>query len=114
MKAAIYTRYGPPDVLQIADIKKPAPKNEEVLIRVRAASVNPYDCHFLRGMPYLLRLFAGLRKPKNQRMGVDVAGMVEAVGKNVMRFKPGDEVLGAGRGAFAEYVCASEAKLVLK
>ena len=114
MKAAIYTRYGPPDALQISDIEKPVPKDGEVLIQVRAASVNPYDWHFLRGTPYPLRILAGLRKPKNQRLGADVAGVVEAVGKNVMQFRPGDEVFGAGRGSFAEYVCASEEKLALK
>lgn len=114
MKAAVYTRYGPPDVLQIGDIEKPVPKEDEVLIKVRAASVNPYDWHFMRGLPYPLRIIAGLRKPKNQRLGVDVAGQVEAVGRNVTHFKPGDEVFGAGRGSFAEYVCASESKVALK
>jgi len=114
MKAAIYTRYGSPDVLQISEIEKPVPKDDEVLIEVRAASVNPYDWHFLRGTPYALRIAAGLRKPKSQRLGADVAGVVQAVGRTVTRFKLGDEVFGAGRGAFAEYVCASEEKLALK
>jgi NADPH:quinone reductase-like Zn-dependent oxidoreductase len=114
MKAAVYTRYGSPDVVQIKDIEKPVPKDGEVLLRVRAASLNPLDWHFMRGTPYLLRLMAGLRKPKNTRLGVDVAGQVEAVGKSVTQFKPGDEVFGAWRGAFAEYASAPESTLVLK
>jgi NADPH:quinone reductase-like Zn-dependent oxidoreductase len=114
MKAAVYTGYGPPDVVQIMDVDKPVPKDDEVLIKVRAASVNPYDWHFMRGAPYPLRIAAGLRKPKNKRLGVDVAGVVEAAGRSVKQLKPGDEVFGAGRGAFAEYVCASEPKLALK
>ena len=114
MKAAVYSRYGPPDVVEIAEVEKPVPKDDEVLIRVRAASVNPYDWHFMRGLPYPLRMAAGLRKPKNTGLGVDVAGQIETVGSNVMQFKPGDEVFGTGRGAFAEYVCAAESKLALK
>jgi NADPH:quinone reductase-like Zn-dependent oxidoreductase len=114
MKAAIYSRYGPPDVVQITDVEKPVPKENEVLIRVRAASVNPLDWHFVRGTPHILRLGAGLRKPKITRLGVDVAGHVEAVGRNVTQFKPGDEVFGVCRGAFAEYACATEDKLALK
>jgi len=114
MKAAVYTRYGPPDVVQIADVDKPVPADNEVLIKVRAASVNPLDWHFMRGSPYILRLGAGLRKPKVTRLGVDVAGQVEAVGRNVTQFKPGNEVFGVCRGALAEYVCAMEDKLALK
>jgi NADPH:quinone reductase-like Zn-dependent oxidoreductase len=114
MKAAVYTNYGPPDVVQIKDVEKPVPGDDEVLIKVRAASVNPLDWHFMRGTPYLVRLMAGLRKPKDTRLGVDVAGQVEAVGKNVTQFKPGDEVFGACRGAFAEYACTSESALVTK
>lgn len=114
MKAAVYTNYGPPDVVEIAEVEKPVPKDDEVLIKVQAASVNPYDWHFMRGLPYPLRIVAGLRKPKNQRLGADVAGVIEAVGKNIKLFKPGEEVFGAGRGAFAEYVCAAECKLALK
>lgn len=114
MKAAVYTRYGPPDVVQVIDVEKPVPKDDEVLIEVRAASVNPLDWHFMRGEPYLIRLMAGLRKPKVTRLGVDVAGQVDAVGKNVTRFKPGDEVFGSCRGAFAEYACTSESILVTK
>jgi NADPH:quinone reductase-like Zn-dependent oxidoreductase len=114
MKAAIYTRYGPPDVVQITEVEKPVPKGNEVLIRVRAASVNPLDWHFVRGTPYIVRLGAGLRRPKITRLGVDLAGQVEVVGGNVTQFKPGDEVFGTCRGAFAGYVCAVEDKLAPK
>lgn len=114
MKAAIYTSYGPPDVVQIADVEKPVPKDDEVLMKVRAASLNPLDWHFMRGTPYAVRLVAGLRKPKVTGLGVDVAGQVEAVGNKVSQFKPGDEVFGSCRKAIAEYVCAPESKLVLK
>jgi NADPH:quinone reductase-like Zn-dependent oxidoreductase len=106
MKAVVYTDYGPPDVLQIRDIKKPVPNDDQVLVKVHAAAVNPYDWHFIRGTPYIMRLMmAGIRKPKDPRLGVDYAGTVEAVGKNVTQFKPGDEVFGNRTGAFAEYVC---------
>ena len=114
MKAAVYTRYGPPDVVQIADLEKPVPKHDEILIKVHAASVNPVDWHFMRGTPYFLRLGTGLRKPKVTRLGADVAGQVEAVGRNVTQFKPGDAVFGTCRGALAEYVCTSESALVTK
>jgi NADPH:quinone reductase-like Zn-dependent oxidoreductase len=114
VKAIVYTEYGSPDVLQFTDVEKPAPKDDEVLIRIRAASVNPLDWHFLRGTPYAIRLQAGLRRPKVTRLGVDVAGQLEAVGRNVTRFRPGDEVFGACKGAFAEYGCAPESTLVLK
>jgi NADPH:quinone reductase-like Zn-dependent oxidoreductase len=114
MKAAIYTRYGSPDVVQITEVEKPVPKDDEVLIIVRAASVNPLDWHFMRGTPYLVRMMAGLGKPKDTRLGVDVAGQVEAVGKNVTQFKAGDEVFGTCRGAFAEYACTPESKLFAK
>jgi NADPH:quinone reductase-like Zn-dependent oxidoreductase len=114
MKASVYTRYGPPDVVQITDVEKPVPKDDEVLIKVRAASVNPLDWHFMRGEPYFVRILAGLRKPKITRLGVDLAGQVEAVGRNVTQFKPGDEVFGTCRGAFAEYLCTSESALVMK
>jgi NADPH:quinone reductase-like Zn-dependent oxidoreductase len=107
MKAVVYTRFGPPDVLEIRDIKKPVPNDNQVLVKVRAASVNPYDWHVIRGTPYIMRaMMAGLRKPKDPRVGVDYAGTVEAAGKNVTQFKPGDEVFGNRTGAFAEYVCA--------
>jgi NADPH:quinone reductase-like Zn-dependent oxidoreductase len=114
MKAIVYENYGPPDVLQFKEIATPAPADNEVLIKVRAASVNPLDWHFMRGEPWFIRLMIGLRKPKDERLGVDVAGVVEAVGKNVTQFKPGDEVFGGCRGAFAEYACATEDQLTLK
>ncbi len=114
MKAVVYYNYGPPDVLKCEEIEKPAAGDNEVLIRVRAASVNPIDWHLMRGTPYIVRIMAGLRKPKVTRLGVDVAGQVEAVGGNVTQFKPGDEVFGACRGAFAEYACTSESAVVMK
>ncbi len=114
MKAIVYHNYGGPEVLQCQDIEKPAAGDNEVLIRVCAASVNPLDWHFMRGAPYLVRIGAGLRKPKIARLGVDVAGEVEAVGRNVTQFKTGDQAFGACRGAFAEYVCTAESALVVK
>ena len=115
MKAIVYHDYGSPDVLQLQEIEKPVAADNEVLIKVRAASVNPLDWHFMRGTPYIVRIvMTGLSKPKNPRLGVDVAGQVEAVGRNVTHFKPGDEVFGTCRGAFAEYVCTSQSNLVIK
>jgi NADPH:quinone reductase-like Zn-dependent oxidoreductase len=118
MKAIVYTKYGPPDVLRLEEVQKPTPGDGEVLIKVHAASVNYADWGFLRGKPFLVRVWSGLIKPKHKILGGDVAGQVEAVGKNVKQFQPGDEVFGdissSGWGAFAEYVCASENALVLK
>src|SRR6266446_8862978 len=116
MKAVVYTNYGSPDVLEIRDVKKPVPNDDQVLVKVRAASLNPLDWHYMEGTPYIMRAMGtGLRKPKSPRLGVDLAGQVEAVGKNVTQFKPGDEVFGTGGGAaFAEYVCARKIRLVLK
>jgi len=115
MKAAVYTQYGPPDVVvQITDVEKPVPKDDELLIKVRAASVNPLDSHLMKGGPYIIRVLLGLGKPKIKRPGVDVAGQVEAVGKNVTQFKPGDAVFGLCKGASAEYLCAPESALVIK
>ncbi len=114
MKAIVYHNYGSPDVLKCEEVEKPTPGDDEVLIKVRAASVNPVDWHFIRGTPYIVRILTGLRKPKITRLGVDVAGQVEAVGRNVPQFKPGDQVFGACRGAFAEYACTSESALVMK
>jgi NADPH:quinone reductase-like Zn-dependent oxidoreductase len=114
MKATLFYDYGSPDVLKYEEIEKLAAGDDEVLIRVRAASVNPLDWHLMRGAPYLVRIMTGLRKPKDSRLGVDVAGQVEAVGKNVTQFQPGDEVFGPCRGAFAEYACASGSDLVRK
>jgi len=114
MKAIVYDKYGSPDVLELKEIDKPAVGDDQVLIRVRAASVNPLDWHFMRGRPFFLRIKAGLRKPKVIRLGVDAAGTVESTGGNVRRFKPGDEVFGGCTGAFAEYACASEKALAPK
>lgn len=114
MKAIVRHKYGSPDVLRLEDTAMPAVDDDRVLVRVRAASVNPLDWHGLRGHPYLVRMSEGLRKPKSIAMGVDVAGHVEAVGKKVTQFQPGDEVFGARDGAFAEYVAAKENRLALK
>ena len=115
MKAIVYTRYGPPDVLQITEVEKPTPKENQLLIKVHAASVNAGDYRVRGGKPFLLRLvIGGLLKPKDSRLGSDVAGRVEAVGENVKQFRPGDEVFGCAHGAFAEYVLAKEANLALK
>jgi NADPH:quinone reductase-like Zn-dependent oxidoreductase len=108
MKAIVRERYGSPDVLELKDIERPAIDDDSVLVRVRAASINAYDWHMLRGSPYLVRMMAGLRKPKSAAMGVDMAGQVEAVGKNVTRFHAGDEVFGARHGALAEYVSGTD------
>src|SRR6266496_3957181 len=105
MRAIVYCDYGLAN-LKLEDVEKPVPNDDQVLVKVRAASVNPYDWHFIEGTPYLMRAMGvGLRKPKDTRLGVDFAGTVEAVGKNVTQFKPGDEVFGGRGGAFAEYVC---------
>ncbi len=114
MKAAIQTRNGPPDVVQLADVAVPVPADGEVLIRVRAVSLNPIDWHFLRGEPWMLRLMAGLFKPKLPQLGIDVAGRVQSVGPNVNQLKPGDEVFGTCRGACAEFACTTQSKLTLK
>jgi NADPH:quinone reductase-like Zn-dependent oxidoreductase len=114
MKAIRYYQYGSPEVLELKDIDKPVVDDDRVLVRVRAASVNPYDWHMMRGLPYFVRLMAGPRRPKSHVMGLDVAGHVEAVGRNVTRFKPGDEVFGTAGGALAEYVRGREANLLAK
>jgi len=123
MNAAVCNRYGPPEVIQIEDVEKPVPNDNEVLIEVHAAALNPLDCGTMKGGPYLVRLMTGLRKPKISRPGVDLAGRAEAVGRAVTQFKPGDFVFGVcisdpqasgtevwmhRQGAFAEYVCAPE------
>src|SRR5213592_2667688 len=105
MKAIVYCDYGLAN-LKFTEIEKPIPNDDQVLVRVRAASVNPYDWHFIEGTPKIMRVLGvGLRKPKDTRLGVDFAGTIEAVGKNVTQYKPGDEVFGGRGGAFAEYVC---------
>lgn len=115
MKAVVYRCYGGPEVLKVEDIEKPTPKDDELLIKVHAASANPLDWHYMRGTPYIMRMDAGTGKPTSTRLGVDYAGTVEAVGKNITRFKPGDEVFGVKKGAFAEYVAVpSERPMVLK
>ena len=118
MKAMVNIKYGPPDVLELTVVEKPIPRDDEVLLKVHAASVNPADWHLLRGKPYIARLQLGLRKPKDRVLGCDVAGRVEAVGKNVTMLQPGDEVFGSpfmhGFGAFAECVCVSEDLLAPK
>src|SRR5213080_1645230 len=111
MKAIVYCDYGLGN-LKLENVEKPVPNDDQILIRVRATSVNPYDWHFIEGTPKIMRLGVGLRKPKDTRLGVDYAGTVEAVGKNVTQFKPGDEVFGGRGGAFAEYVCVRQDRLV--
>jgi NADPH:quinone reductase-like Zn-dependent oxidoreductase len=114
MKAIVQMRYGSPDVLQLKDIDKPAADDDEVLIRVHAAAVNIGDWHLLTGVPYVMRLVSGLRKPRRDVPGLDVAGEVEVTGKNVKRFQPGDQVFGWCKGAFAEYALATESNLLPK
>ena len=115
MKAVVYNKYGPPEVIQVQEVEKPTPKDDEVLIKIYAASVNAYDWHFLTADIFLIRFMgAGLLKPKYHRLGADVSGRIEAVGKSVTQFKPGDDVYGMIRGSFAEYACTSEKDLVLK
>ena len=113
MKAAVRDRYGSPDVVELREIDKPAPEDNEVLVRVRAASLNMADWYDVAGRPYVGRTQMGLRKPKTNRLGVDYAGTVEAVGKDVTEFQPGDEVFGGRNGAFAEYVCAREDRAIV-
>jgi len=108
MKAIVYRCYGSPDILELADIAKPTPADDEVLVKVKAAAVNPLDWHYMRGSPYIMRLGTGLGKPDETRLGVDFAGTIEAVGKDVKQFKPGDNVFGRKTGAFAEYVTIAE------
>jgi NADPH:quinone reductase-like Zn-dependent oxidoreductase len=114
MKAVVYRQYGSPDVLQIEEVEKPTPADDEVLVKVRAASLNPLDWHYMRGLPYLVRLMNGIGRPKSPRLGVDFSGIVEAAGKNVRQFKVGDEIFGAANGALAEYVTSTEVGLALK
>ena len=112
MKGISRRCYGPPEVVKYGDLAKPAPADDEVLVRVRAASVNPLDWHYMEGIPYLVRIDGGFGKPENPRLGVDFAGTVEAVGKDVRHFKPGDAVFGGKFGAFAEYVTVREERAI--
>ena len=120
MKAIVYTQYGSPDVLQLKEVEKPTPRDNEVLLKVYATSVNAGDLHVLRADPFLIRLMGyGLLKPKNKILGAAIAGRIEAIGGNVKQFQLGDDVFGdlsesGKRGGFAEYVCASADALVLK
>lgn len=118
MKAITYTQYGSPSILKFEEVEKPSPKEGEVLVKVHAASANPLDWHLMRGAPFLARLENGLQKPKTTRLGADIAGRVEAVGRNVTQFQPGDEVFGekfeTGLGGFAEYAAVPESALVMK
>src|SRR5690349_8467386 len=113
MKAIVYTHYGSPDVLQLTEVERPTPQDHEVMVHVHAASVNAAELHLLRGKPFLMRFMGfGLLKPKHTILGAAMGGRVEAVGRNVTQFRPGDEIFGdvtkSGFGAFAEYVCAGE------
>jgi NADPH:quinone reductase-like Zn-dependent oxidoreductase len=117
MKAIVYEKYGTPEVLQIKEIEKPVPKEDEVMVKVHAVSINDWDWQLLLGIPFINRMMNGLFKPKKKILGSDIAGRIEAVGNNVKQFKIGDEVYGdlsGSWGGFAEYVCAKENALVLK
>jgi NADPH:quinone reductase-like Zn-dependent oxidoreductase len=113
MKAVVYCDYGTPDVLRIADVARPTPGDDELLVKIHAVAINPLDWHYLRGTPYIMRLDTGLRKPRVTRLGVDYSGTVEAVGRNVTHFQPGDEVFGGRNGALAEYITAREDRSVV-
>src|SRR5512137_2507818 len=105
MKAILHTKYGPPHLLQLQEVERPTPKEDQVLVKVRAASLNAGDYRMMRARPFIIRLLAGgVLRPKDPRFGSDVAGRVEAVGENVKQFRPGDEVFGCAKGALAEYV----------
>jgi NADPH:quinone reductase-like Zn-dependent oxidoreductase len=112
MQAVVYRCYGPPDVLQLEEIEKPTPGPKQLLVKVHAASVNPLDWHMMRGEPYLMRAEAGMGRPAEERFGVDFAGVVEATGQEVSRFKAGDEVFGMTTGTFAQYVLVGDSRSV--
>lgn len=114
MKAILRPTYGAADVLQLVDIEKPAPADDQILVKVRAASVNPFDWHLMRGTPYLMRIGLGFPQPKSSRLGGDFSGTVESVGSRVTRFRPGDDAFGVARGSFAEYVTISETQAAPK
>ncbi len=113
MRAAVRERYGSPDVIEIRELERPEPADDEVLVRVRASSVNPAEWYAVAGRPWVGRPQMGLRKPKSIRLGVDLAGTVEAVGKDVTAFRPGDEIFGGRDGAFADYVCVRESRAIV-
>ena len=113
MKAIVYCDYGDAEVLRLEDVETPVPNDDQLLVKVHAASLNPLDWHLMRGTPYLVRMMAGLRRPESMRLGVDFSGTVEAVGKNVTQFKPGDEVFGGRDGALAEYVAVRADRAVV-
>ena len=113
MRAAVYHEYGTPEVLEVRELEKPVPAEDEVLVRVHAAAVNPFDWHMLTGLPYIARLGNGLRRPKTERLGADFAGTVEAVGANVTSFETGDDVFGVRNGAFGEYLCVVEDRAIV-
>src|SRR5580765_6305809 len=114
MRAIVYSKYGGPEVLELADVDRPVAGDAEVLVRVRAASLNALDMHFTTGTPYVMRVSAGLRVPKRHIPGVDLAGTIDAVGGNVTSFQPGDEVFGSASGTCAEYAVASVESVVPK
>ena len=114
MKAVVFRCYGPPQVLKVEDVVKPTPEDDELLVKVQAAAVNPLDWHYMRGEPYIMRLSSGIGAPNEIRSGVDFAGTIEAVGKNVTRFKVGDAVFGGRSGALAEYVTIRETSAVVQ
>ena len=116
MKAIVYTKYGPPDVLRLKEVEKPVPKDNEILVKIHAASLNAYDWRHLRASPFFMRLMgAGLLRPRHKILGADIAGRVEAIGRNVTEFRPGNDVFGEGRyGGLAEFVCVDEKRFVPK
>jgi len=116
MKAIVYTKFGPPDVLHLKEVEKPIPKDNEILVKVHAASLNAYDWRHVRANPFFMRLMgAGFLRPKHRILGADIAGRVEAIGRNVTQFRPGDDVFGEGSyGGFAEFVCVAEKRVVPK
>ena len=114
MRAVVYCEYGPPEVLRVANVEKPVPGDGQVLVRVRAAAINPLEWHYMRGTPYIARTDMGLRVPRTTRLGVDYSGVVEEVGPNVTEFQPGDEVFGGRTGALAEYVVARADRAIVR
>jgi NADPH:quinone reductase-like Zn-dependent oxidoreductase len=112
MKAFVLHRYGPPDSLKLADVAKPTAGDDDMVIRIDAASVNPYDWHMIRGEPWILRLQHGLRRPKNRIPGADMAGRIEAIGRNITAFRPGDDVFGLCAGSFAEFIRVPQTAVV--